>query len=364
MTKTRLQLFSTALATLLAVSTVDLPLSAPLLGNQLDLNTEAVARSSGGRSRSGSFKRSTPPRSNSGSSSNQNRNNSNSRPNSQSNPNYRPAPGPVVVPVPIGQPNYNSNYNNNYRSSSTTSSSQSSTGDVILGLIILLIIGGVSIFILWWVISMITKASRGSAVGAAGGVRNRELENDTVTVTKLQVALLASARDVQTRLNEIGLSIDTDTPEGMAELLQESALALLRTPENWSHVAVSSQTVRSREQAEALFNQLSVTERSKFSAETLVNVGGKVRRQSPVAPAEDEMAAYLVVTLLIGTEYDKPLVGPIHSTQELQAALEKIAALPADSLSVFELLWSPQDESDSLTYDELLTEYTEMVQIA
>ncbi len=36
----------------------------------------------------------------------------------------------------------------------------------------------------------------------------------------------------------------------------------------------------------------------------------------------------------------------------------------SDYLMMFELIWSPQVETDSLTYDELLTEYTNMAQIA
>jgi uncharacterized membrane protein len=71
-----------------------------------------------------------------------------------------------------------------------------------------------------------------------------------------------------------------------------------------------------------------------------------------------------VVTLLVGTEDDNPLFGEIHSPQDLEAALKEMAATTSDYLLVFELLWSPQDPSDSLTYDELLTEYTDMLQIA
>jgi uncharacterized membrane protein len=70
-----------------------------------------------------------------------------------------------------------------------------------------------------------------------------------------------------------------------------------------------------------------------------------------------------VVTLLVGTAHDKPLFNQIRTTEELTEILEKLASLSSDHLMVFELLWSPQDARDSLTYDELLTEYTEMVQI-
>ncbi len=73
--------------------------------------------------------------------------------------------------------------------------------------------------------------------------------------------------------------------------------------------------------------------------------------------------SYIVVTLLIGTENDRPLFGDVYSAKELKQALERIAATPPEYLTVFELLWTPQSETESLTYDELLTEYTKLMQI-
>ncbi len=66
----------------------------------------------------------------------------------------------------------------------------------------------------------------------------------------------------------------------------------------------------------------------------------------------------------MGTADDNPLFKEIHTREELQAALQKVASIRSDYLMVFELLWSPQSETDSLTYDELLTEYTDMIQLA
>jgi uncharacterized membrane protein len=71
-----------------------------------------------------------------------------------------------------------------------------------------------------------------------------------------------------------------------------------------------------------------------------------------------------VVTLLVGTADDQPLFKEVRSPEALKEALETVASVPSDYLMKFELLWSPQVEEDSLTYDELLTEYTDMVQIA
>ncbi len=211
----------------------------------------------------------------------------------------------------------------------------------------------------------------GGAIGALWWVRSKraatpisELGNDIVTLTKLQVALLASAREIQSHLTNLSLSAELDTPEGLTEFLQESALSLLRHPEYWTHVQTSSQTVNSREEAGRVFEQLSIQERSKFSAETFSNVGGKIRQNQSRPTPEGDPASYLVVTLILGTEDDKPLLGPIHSAEELRSALQQVAAITPDYLLVFELLWSPQESTDTLSYDDLLTQYSDMVQIA
>lgn len=192
-----------------------------------------------------------------------------------------------------------------------------------------------------------------------------ELDNDIVTVSKIQVALSAEAHSIQSRLSELTLTADTETQEGLIQLMQDSIQALLGNSEYWTHVLGSSQTVRSREEAEALFNRLSLKERSKFSAETLSNIDGEIMQHSAVELASAEgSAAYIVVTLLIGTADDQPLFTNLTTAQALNAALEKVAAMSFDYLMVFELLWSPQAETDTLTQEELLTEYGDMVKIA
>lgn len=210
----------------------------------------------------------------------------------------------------------------------------------------------------------------GGAIAAIWLIRSKrattpvsELENDIVTVTKLQVSLLASARDIQSHLTDLSLSAELDTPEGLTEFLQESALSLLRHPEYWTHVQTHSETVKSREEAGQVFERLSIQERSKFSAETFSNVGGKIRQNQSRPQSEGDPASYLVVTLLLGTEDDHPLFGPLHSAEELRSALQQVAAITPDYLLVFELLWSPQEATDSLSYDDLLTQYSDLVQI-
>ncbi len=147
-------------------------------------------------------------------------------------------------------------------------------------------------------------------------------------------------------------------------MLEEAALVLLRNAENWTHVLGSSQTIDRREEAETVFSRLSIEERSKFSAETLTNVDGKIRQREVVESDRNQgTTAYIVVTLLIGTADDRPLFGQIDSAQAMQEALKNVAAMRSDYLMVFELLWSPQVETDTLTEAELATEYADLVPI-
>ena len=322
-------------------------------------DSEAYARSSGGRAGGGSFRPSSPRSSGSSSSTRSNSSSSSStRSNSSSSSPSRSYTRPQVVPVPVGPSIYNDPYRPNSNSSSPTSSSSnqnSESDDVVLVLVILavstiVILAIVGLFF-WAVLYFINK------------VENSTGDNTKVTVSRVQVALLAQARVIQRELTHLCETIDTGTQEGLYQLLQESALLLLRSSENWSHALASSETVKTLDAATTLFNQLSIEERAKFSVEALSNVGGRMNRREFKPPSDEDPAAYIVATLLLGTSDDKPLFDQVKTAEELRTVLEKIASLPAEQLQVFELLWSPQTENDSLTYDELLTEYTDMAQI-
>jgi uncharacterized membrane protein len=378
MRNSKLRFFGAAAAAFLMIQAVDVHVPSSPVGASINLSTEAFARTSGGRSRGGSFKSRSRPSSPSRSYDSAPSRSAPSRSapsggsyNRQNDYRYdRPSyggGGTVIVPVPVpnggavySDPNrsYDTRSPNNYPN--TANSQTSSEDDWIMGLIFLAILGGVTFFVIFLILRSL-KHSMGSTAGIGGAAG--ELDNDVVTISKIQVALLAQARQVQTELTEIVENYDPETPEGLLGQLQETTLALLRTPENWSHVQTSSQSVKGFDEAQRVFEQMSIAERSKFSVESLVRVGGKVTRRAIKLDPDEAPASYIVVTLLIGTAYDKPLFDEIHTTEQLTLALERIASISSDHLMVFELLWSPQDPSDSLTYDELLTEYSDMAQL-
>ncbi|AFZ59982.1 DUF1517 domain-containing protein [Anabaena cylindrica FACHB-243] len=192
--------------------------------------------------------------------------------------------------------------------------------------------------------------------------------NPSVSVTRLQVGLLAQARGLQTELNQIAEKADTNTPEGKAEILQEASLALLRHPEYWVYAGGGSQQVKLNA-AESQFNRLSLAERSKFSEETLSNVNNQLKSvlakelpgevDNPTRLISEGPGEYLIVTLLAAT-LGKCEIPQINSADDLSRALRQIGSLPGEQLLALEVLWTPQAEGDTLTSDDLFAEYPDL----
>lgn len=206
-----------------------------------------------------------------------------------------------------------------------------------------------------------------------GGSETDELtytSNPNVSVAKLQVGLLANARGLQAELNKIAETADTNSPQGRAEVLQETTLALLRHPEYWVYAGADTQQAR-LEAAEAAFNRYSLAERSKFTAETLSNVNNLLRQADakaalPAGETSGELAQlnaetgeYIVVTLLAAT-LSKLQLPKINSSDDLRMALRQFGAIPSEQLLAIEVLWTPQAEGDTLSSDDMIASYADL----
>ena len=287
------------------------------------------AAKSGGRSGGGSFSRGSSSRSSSRSSSPTRSRTAPSNSNSNSS-SFRTTPSNSVVIV-------------NSHSNGTTSSL------------------GSLIFILICLTVLIVVAVLCYRLQKQTGSKEEERTNDIVTLTRLQVALMAQDGELQSQLNQTVLAADTSTSAGLVSLLQEAVLLLLRSPDRYSHVASHSETYKTRELASQQFQTVSLQERSKFSAETLVNVGGQTQQRKATVSGDE--VGYFVMTLLIGTEDDQPLLSKIHTIAELKTVLEQLGTITEDNLLIFELLWTPQNEGERLTSDELLVGYPDLIQL-
>ncbi len=167
-------------------------------------------------------------------------------------------------------------------------------------------------------------------------------------------------------MNRLALSADTSTASGRAKVLQEATLALLRHPEYWMYGATNSEKA-SLEAAEAKFNQFALTERSKFTDETLTNVdnvisddaqktlGGETA-DGAIQLKEGDSGEYIVATVIVGASGNLDLP-KINSEGDMRQALQQIGSLGSDRLLAVEILWTPQADGDTLSSDDILAYY-------
>jgi uncharacterized membrane protein len=222
-----------------------------------------------------------------------------------------------------------------------------------------------SILLLVIVAGAVMQAFRGKGDGE--GITGTDSK---VTVAKIQVGLLSSARSLQQELTYLALESDTSSVEGLAAVTRETAISLMRHPEYWVYVSSANENTKFA-LAEQKFNGLVMSERSKLNAEVLSNVGGRVLQGKTAAslPSEgslnlEDPSEYIVVTLLLAIAGDTLSKLPsLRSSADLQSALSAIGSVPADNLLAVEVLWEPQSEEYTLTNDEILTVYPDLVRI-
>ncbi|XP_027930295.1 uncharacterized protein LOC114186558 [Vigna unguiculata] len=206
------------------------------------------------------------------------------------------------------------------------------------------ILAGFMAFVL--VSGFLSDRSEDSVLTAAG----------KTTVLKIQVGLLGMGRTLQRDLNRIAEVADTSTPEGLHFVLTETTLALLRHPDYCISAYSSVDIKRGIEDGEKRFNQLSIEERGKFDEETLVNVNNIKRQSTRSQRANGFSNEYIVITILAAAEGEHKLP-TVNGSGNLKEALQKLASIPSNKLLAVEVLWTPQNENDTLSERELLEDY-------
>ncbi|WP_310488625.1 DUF1517 domain-containing protein [Chamaesiphon sp. VAR_69_metabat_338] len=195
--------------------------------------------------------------------------------------------------------------------------------------------------------------------------------NPQVSIAQIQVGLLADARSVQSKLDQLAETVNAETASGRMHLLQETSLELLRHPEYWTYGKTGTQQAK-LDRAEAVFNQLSLNERGKFTTETLSKVNNQLRQANANAvlnstgelvtveqEQEQERAEYIIVTLLVAATRALELP-KINGQDDLRQALQMLGSLDASSIVAIEAIWTPQANGDALTTDDIHAYYPDL----
>ena len=188
--------------------------------------------------------------------------------------------------------------------------------------------------------------------------------SSTVSVSKVQVGLLADAKSLQADLNRIATSANTSSSAGLAQILQETTLSLMRHPEYWVYGGGETKQ-SSMLAAESEFNRMALSERSKFLGESVSNVAGQIQsgdRAIAVATPgvlTEQSSEYIVVTLLVGAE-GKLDIPEINDAVDLRRALSMLGSVGSERLLSLEVLWQPGLIGGVLTSDDMIEYYPKL----
>jgi uncharacterized membrane protein len=183
---------------------------------------------------------------------------------------------------------------------------------------------------------------------------------DRAYVYKVQLGVGRSGRGIQQRLEEFASTGDTGSEAGLAELLRQTALELLREKDSIRYGLLEPSGPFSLTNGEAKLNGAAMAERSRFQVERVRGTEGQVRRSEAAAQVALEALEYLVVTILVATRASLSGLDKLEDRQGLDAVLAALGAVPATALLGLEVVWTPADPEDSLTETDLMTTYPDL----
>jgi uncharacterized membrane protein len=250
------------------------------------------------------------------------------------------------------------------------------------GLFDLLFLGGLGFFVLSAVSNTWNNAAQSSSFGQwdDSTTTSRNLFGSAIaaptTVLKCNVALDVPNRDDPNSILSVldrmaKVTAKTDTRKGVVTLTKQVALELLRRKSSIYSAAGMIQNYKNDKEAQRTYNQWSVQERSKFEQEN-INKFNKfdlsiVKDNVSSSSSSSSKATMAVVTLVLSvdgsTMMDIQNKKKIQSLSDLETILQAIASMSTDNPDTLygaEILWTPEDRSETLTKKDILADYPEL----
>jgi uncharacterized membrane protein len=186
----------------------------------------------------------------------------------------------------------------------------------------------------------------------------------------LEVPNRDDSQSILSVLNRLATSARTDSRVGLSNLTSQVALELLRRKSSIVSASTKYQHFNDRTKAQREFQTIAIKERGKFETETVSNYGGvdysnnnsKRLLSGGTSSSSSSQATMAVVTLVMAIDGDSTKLSPIRSMADVEEALRKIAADAKvdDALQSCEILWTPEDRSETLTLRDVVADYPEL----
>jgi uncharacterized membrane protein len=190
------------------------------------------------------------------------------------------------------------------------------------------------------------------------------------SVVQLSVAMQVSDRDdprksILVALDNLAKTSKTDSRVGIQNLSSQVALEILRRSSSIVSASSSTKHFSSRDKALREFQSRSIDERSKFETETMSKFGGvdyNKNRNGVSNHKNSDKATMVVVTLVLAIDGDSTVLNKINRASDVKQSLQKIAvdSKVGDCLQSAEILWTPEDRSESLSIRDVVADYPEL----
>jgi uncharacterized membrane protein len=217
---------------------------------------------------------------------------------------------------------------------------------------------------------MIARAMRRGTSGARrawslgntddDGYGEADVLPDRAYVYKVQFGLGRSARGIQDRLARFAADGDTSSAAGLAQLLQQTSLELMRERHSIRYGSVEASGPMSLTNGETKMNGAALAERSRFAVERVRGAEGTVRKSDTAVTEGAEVLEYVVVTVIIAARQPVLEVKTLTDQEQLREVLGSLGGVPPNALLGLEVIWTPADPQDALTSNDLLTGYPDL----
>ncbi len=207
-----------------------------------------------------------------------------------------------------------------------------------IDLIALLFIGGI----------VLVSISMLRGLQQAGRNNGGEVES---SVARLRLAVLYTP-ELQASLRQTAQAAETESPRGLADLIDNTAVLLLRAQDGWRFGMYEVWT-GSLEKAEGQFDAWMTETRSEF-IETYRHFEGKEEVQPGYQSKVEPDGRYILVTLLLAVSGSlPPIPSPLRREGARQALMALATSSPTNTLAAY-VAWTPEAEGEALTEQDLL----------
>lgn len=202
----------------------------------------------------------------------------------------------------------------------------------------------------------------------AGSMQMGWFSGPPMAVSKIQVAVQCDTRgptSVLGAIADIADEADTETDEGLEELVSDVALALLRNEMDWISASSETVQVKNEDEGEDAFSEMSMKERAKIERETVNLVAG--RDKSKDRAEETDINAIgkptvAIVTIIVALEgKELPKVTDRKSLKKCLTMLGGSDILGASALLASEVMWTPEEPWEVLQKDDLYLDFPELM---